>query len=348
MTRAATLERDETQPRVQRWLFDTPTLVLVFACYAATVALYGWRADGTVRVLSIISRNIGRDVQIPSRHLYLSPLGPWITNVIGMPTWHGFALLQIVANLTVLLGGAWVVARCVNDLAGRLFVIAFFCSPEAQMSTFTYGRLDVVTIGASTVFMVAPAWLCFPVAVVAAAHHFEQVTIALVFCVALRVGVLRQPVRPLVTAAFGVLIGKLLVTLYLSASGIAANGERAQWLDDALAESGSLWHGLLPVVVFSVFHVLWIPVLWMGRELPRRDRLVLVGVMVAALMVTLATFDLTRVYANLTWPVVVFAVIWFSTRAAEVARRYAAPVLAAAFLVPRVHVFAGEVWLTKW
>lgn len=269
--------------------------------------------------------------------IYQSPVGPMAAWVVGLDSQQGLMLVHLAATFGVLVGCSAAVARWVSDTAGRLFLAAFFCSPQALLATTALGRFDIVTVGAATLVVVGPGWVVGVAALALGFNHFEQGVFIVTGAGAVW-WVMGRPVRRLLAiAVVGVFAGKTVLTVYLRLSGIDVGNERLDFVRDHGAMTFvDAWRGNVPALLWSVFGVMWFAVAFAWREWSSTQRRSLAVAFGALTMPVLITLDLTRVYSLVTWPLVMFLVWWFGTGRSSVdVRRWTVPVLIVGLFIPR-------------
>lgn len=350
VTQLAPTRRRSPLDAIERWLFSRPLWQLTVTGFAVSVVLYGYRAVFHIGLLVALARDPTLQLGYGGDYLHQSPIGPLLTHYLGASSAAGVMFISFAANLLGVTAIAYAVRHYATDMAARLFVVAFFCSPLAAMAVNHLGMFDVITYGAGTLVMVASAPVCVVAGLAMGFNHFEQ-SIVMLGAAAVMRGVLRKDNRaPLIAAGFGLIAGKILLGLYLAVRGIEVSESR---LSLALGDPGSffrLWRGHLPVLIFSVFNVLWLPVAVMWRDQTQRNRRVLVVTQFVATLPVLLTSDLTRVYAIVTWPIVVFTVLYWSEHPDRaMVRRWAVWLLLAAMFIPRVNInYLGDVIVSRW
>ena len=328
------------------WIFAAPVWLLTFATLTAATLVHGYHhstfIDEIVRMVAdpfTQTRGVGP-------YSYQSPLGPIIAWAVGARTATAIGLVSYALTFVCVMVAVLAVQRWASPYAARLFLCAYFCSPQSWAGSAYLGAFDIITVAALTVAMVAPTSVCVAAGVVLGFQHFEQGGIALAAVAVIRVVMLRQPHRPMVAALCGLLAGKVILLWYQVGNGIDTNG-RLDFIHEAgLRNLIAGWRGHETVVVWAVYNVLWVGVIWMAWTMPRRDRWTLIGLQAALTVPVLITYDLSRVYRTLTWPLVVLLVLyaaeWPDRRRV---RRAALLLVVAAVFVPRTEIWYGGVAL---
>lgn len=266
-----------------------------------------------------------------------SPAGSLIAASLGATRPATFAVLNLALIATVFAGTVWMVRRHHGDDKARTVALVWAALPTSTVLLTWLGQPDPLIIGAGT----ALVFVANPLAAAAWAllAGFTSGPQAGLLVALLAYATRRRPVWILAALA-GVAAGAALVPVWQAAAGIEQEVGRAGYLltfGPATMIRGALsaWQPLL----WSLFAGAWPVVGW----LVWRDRMVrTVTVMVAALAVALVTFDHTRVFALVTWPVV----LTMSTRIDD--DRAVGWLAVAALLVPPSVVWAGAVLGPAW
>lgn len=330
--------------RAERWLFTMPLAVLALAAVLAARLLYGYHQirESAMAQVANVAHDPFHQLEPTATWLYQQPVGTMLAWSIGATSPSGIARVHFAVTLIVVVGCSLLVGRWVSDTAARLFVVAWWCSPQSAASVAGLGLFDILTVGGLTVAMIAPTTAtCFAVGAFLGFQNFEQAVFALVAVGLFRIR-LRHERPGLVLWTFGgLVVGRVILAAYLAASHIPANG-RIDFLRDHWGDlSEGYDHGrLLLRLVWAVYNVLWVAIIWQLRQRPK-DQIETVAL--AQLWLTipvLLTFDLSRVYRNLTWPIVVLVVLWCAEhRDQRIVRRGAVWLVVAACFVPRTELW---------
>jgi hypothetical protein len=325
-------------------VFAAPVWLLGVATFAAATLLHGYHYDplamaGNVR---FVADPFTQDERI-GPWVYSSPLGPWIAWMLGADTGPAIAFVHYCTTIVCVLGGAWAVAHWVGGYAARLWLLAYWCSPQSWAGTAFLGLFDIVTVAGITVVAVAPAGACFAAGVMLGVNHFEQALFAVAALTVVRCVMRRESHVPMVAAFAGLALGKAIVMWYLVSNGIDTNSRLDFIRDKGLAVMVDGWWGReFLTMEWAVYNVLWVGVIWMAATMSRRDRWLTIGLHAALTLPVLVTFDLSRVYRTVTWPIVMLLVLY----AAEwpdrrLVQRAALLLAVAAIFVPRTELWYG-------
>lgn len=299
--------------------------------------------------LSIVDQLPGRII-LDSRAAYLvhSPIGPWLARALGIRTGSEFVMLHVFVLALGLASLLFVVWRRRGPRAARILAVALAGSPALTHVLHQLGSYDVFTLIFGSALVMAtdlPGLLVASLAL--GLGHFEQGVFVLASIAILGSCRVLNSKRGLLAAAGGLVVGKIALIAYLAA--IVTPGSRMD------AFSGSL-HDIVNVVasypagvvlvglaglVYSLFGSAWawmLPV--MGSSYPGVETKRLLAALAVILVPSLLTSDPSRVFAMVSWPVLMSVVLMVERRADDaVFRRLAATLLLALILLPSVEVF---------
>jgi hypothetical protein len=118
----------------------------------------------------------------------------------------------------------------------------------------------------------------------------------------------------IVALALGAAIGRLLLAGFHWAFGIDTSTSRIEYARSLGTErfvESSIDGGL--ILIFSLYAAWWIVVAWLGWHAARRAPRLAVALVVVHTVLAVAVFvtrDQTRVFAMLSWPVVLWLLLW--------------------------------------
>jgi hypothetical protein len=266
------------------------------------------------------------------------------TRSVGAFTWFFFAL-----TCGALVFAFGFVRRAAGETMAKLAAVALFCGPLGAVLLTWLGKADPVTFALATVlvFTRSPV-VAFSLAVVGGTNHPEHMLVIVLVLWLVDAGDRhRMRNRALSVAALaGVVIGRGIVSLYLAGFGINGRFDRLafaqrdhSWIGDQLRHGGVL-------LALSLFAAWWLfPVLVARRAWVHDRRVAKTWALALSIVMalTVATIDQTRVFAVLSWPLVLWALRWSVEHFGEgVVRRLAACCLLLGVLVPfRLDVYEG-------
>jgi hypothetical protein len=331
--------------RVRDELMRTRLSFVVLGVIALGVVLHGASYVPMIDVhLGIASEPTGTWASL-GRNGYLldSPAMILLAHALGIESRLAFSMLALVV---ITLGVAWLVVlahRHHGDAAVRLVAIAFFVAPIGAVLITWLGQPDPVTMAAAGTLVLARNPLALALAgVLLGFNHFEAgVPIVLASGVLLLAeGPARRRALDVAVIVLGLVAGKLALSLWQASNGQDPMSRLDYVLDVGWQRYVRSTLGNMPALVFSTFSLAWPLVVSAFVEHWQRRRAVAYAMTVAALLaagVTVLSLDPTRVFALVSWPLVLFAV----TRTADV--RLAVWCLLLGIVIPRVIVWDGGV-----
>jgi hypothetical protein len=323
-------------------VFAAPVWLLGLATFAAATLLHGYGFSTAMPETVRLTADPFTQNPDVGPWSYQSPLGPLIAWTLHLRTADGIALVHYTLTVTAVMIGALSVQRWASDCAARLFLLAYWCSPQSWAGTAYLGTFDIITVGALTVCAVAPGWACFAAAVALGFNHFEQGGIALVAVAVIRLVMRRERNSAMVAAFAGLALGKAILMWYLVSNGIDTNGRLDFIRDRGLENIYRGWAGDIFTLEWAVYNVLWVGVVWMLWTMRREDRTLTIGLHLMLTLPVLITYDLSRVYRTVTWPIamllVLYAADWPDRRLVQ---RAALLFAIAAVFVPRTEIWYG-------
>jgi hypothetical protein len=292
----------------------------------------------------------GRAFPHPAGGTYIeaSPVGPALAHLLRCRSSNAYAALHLGLVVVATVALIAIVRRRFGDAAATLAVVALFASPLANVLLTWLGQPDPIVLGLGAVAaMTTP-----PAAIGAAAFalgvvHTEQAIAIVVLLLLVRsaVGDLRR--SQATSLAVGVVSGAAVVAVFKQHYGIDAS-RLAYAQDIGLGEFTrnflTMWH----LVLVASFGATWALVLMLGRRLDRRQRLSCTAAFVAALTMAFFTLDTTRVFALVTFPVVL-VLIGHAVRTLprQTLDRVLAIVLVAGALYPHIVVWEGHSYVSS-
>jgi hypothetical protein len=349
----AIAEPTRTRPvdKIAGWLFTTPLWVLVAAAFAVSVVLHGLGAAPHIAWIETVSRDPFTDQLGNGSWVYSSPLGPLIGWATGVQNITGLTWLGFLWNIAAIMLTVYAVAVWRTETAGRMTAVAFFCSPVSNLSTTWLGQTDTFTVLAATLVTIGPVWAAGAGGVLLGFNHFEQGVFIVAAAAIIRLAVWRRrDRRPVVAMIGGLAVGRVLLWVYHDLSNIDAGSARKDFVE-AQGVSGfvEVWRGDLPTLIFSVYNVAWIAVIAMIRDVNPRTRWTLIALQAALTVPVLLTFDMTRVYALVTWPILIATCVWAANHTDEAKMRQWTVYLAGlALVVPHIMFWYEGVYVSSW
>jgi hypothetical protein len=326
---------------IERWVWTTPLWILTAAVIGASVLIHGYGQTGAMwETVLVVADPFAQDEAVGSWR-YQSSLGEILAWALHMRTAEAIAAFNFNLVCALVLGAAYGVKRWHSDYAGRLFLLAFFCSPQAWAAVASLGLFDIITVAGVAVAAVAPAAVCLPVGLVVGFNHFEQAAVATVGLAVIR-HVRGESQRPTLAFIVGLAAGKALVTAHLLIHGIETSGRLDFIREKGLVDIIGGWTSHVPVLLWAVFNVLWVGMIWMLWSMGVKERAMLIAAFAVVTIPVLITYDLSRVYRMTTWPFVMMLVLYAAEQDDRgFVRRWALLLCVAAVFVPRTEIWHG-------
>jgi hypothetical protein len=325
-------------------------------CLAAALLVVVAAANGVVTRLNPAGLIYAQSPFSPHRlgidgYIVTSPLVPVLTyfsgasRSVGATQWFylGLAISCTAGSITY-------VRRAGNDLIAKVCVIALFCGPLGSVLLTWLSKPDAITVAFATVLVFCPSPIAvFALAAVAGTNHAEHALFIVILLAIVDIGD-RHRLRPrsLSWAALGgVVVGRALVAAYLFVFGIDASFDRL-----AYAEGTPFQHFVSQLrhgggwLVLSAFAAWWLFIALLGPRSWKQDRRVVLALAAATgvvAAVTVLTADQTRIFAVLSWPLIVWSLRWLVANIGKDAvRRAAACCLLLGVAYPlRIDVYLG-------
>lgn len=350
---AGTIERQEsaTTWAVERWWFDRlPKWALVLGVVALGVITRGYTYSRSSDDVQWIAENPWTvDPRVDAPWTYSSPTGPILAWLARMTEWGEMHRFHFGLTIAVLIGCTYLVAVCAGDTAGRLFPVAWFCSPNSWANLRLLGLFDVLTLGAITAMFVGGPAVAFAAGAFGGFTHFEQCAVAGVGVSLLRLGVLGHDRKPIVRMWLGLFVGKVIVTAYTSWLGVSGSARLDFVREVGLEGMIDNWRYDVSTYLWAVFNVLWVAVIWMLFGLDRDRRAFVALAFLAAALPVMLTFDIGRVFRVVTWPIVMLTILYAAQHTdRRLVQRGALLLLIASVFVPQVEIWQRGVvpWTT--
>ena len=336
--------------RLAAVVFDAPIGVPLTLAVVVSGLLFGiFPAPFAERFVAIAQNPLSPPD--PDDFLLASPLSPLIASLAGLDTmfrYTAFSFVLLMASATVAVVST---DRWRSPTAARLVLVAWFASPVINVELTWLGMYDPWTWTCACLLVVAPRWVVGAACLVLGFNQFEQGAFILAAAIGVR-WVDGRPRSSLGRADLAVWVasfatGRLLLSVYLGAAGASPSrlgyiGERGvgRYVEAAFSD--------LPTLLFSVYGVLWIPLVLMIRSSDQVQRWFFLLAHAILTIPVLVALDSTRVYALLTWPLVMGCVLWWSEQPSERVRRGVPLLLVSAIVVPRVVLWDSAIYVSSW
>lgn len=332
----------------------THPLLVLAACLLLAALKSGLWLVPSIDEIMLIAADPARVVLPPDMHwLYSSFLGPWLAHMLGLAD-HPiqYAAINLAVLIASYLACGYAVLRRHGATATVFFGLMFAAAPVSNPLFNWLGYADVVTFAAMTAVVIGvPAWLAFVLGVILAANHFEQgfVFFGLYVLAIWLSGNLREQWRTLAALAIGLVAGRGLVLAYFQAHDMQLQMTRFTYsIDQGSGRMMRLAANFLSnplVLVWSLFSGLWLYV-WqlLDSEVdPAVRRAAIVVFVLCALPVVLVA-DATRLFALLSWPILLFTLLRSVGTWSARKRDAVFATLATAAFVPQLMVWDGWIY----
>jgi hypothetical protein len=322
---------------------------VVAATLAYVVVRCGIGSYPSLPVELDISRALPDVLDLPAHRQYLhySPAGPVLARLAGLDTPFAFQVLHAVVFVLAASVVIMIVARRYSGAVASIVVVAFVTSQTVLVLFAWVGSYDVFTWLVGTAIVLTRTSRQSAVAgFLAAFGTFEQTAISVVLLAALTAT--RKPVREnqYLPAFGGLLLGRLVLTVALRLNGV--EHDRSYWLFHyGPSKFVDQFTDALPLFLLTAFGGAWVVLIACVLKLERRwERTAWISAMVLAVVPSALGEDQTRVYANITWPLL-FALILLAGpmfSRAEIARTNGLA-LVAGIAIPPIFLWAGEAYV---
>jgi len=284
-------------------------------------------------------------------YILSSPLGGAIASWLGIRSELGFVLLHLAVLLAGLVALVITVFRKFGDLAARAVMVVLFSSPLANLLLSWLGQPDPFTFIAASAIVVLDAPVLLVLATLGlGANAFEQGIFIVGGAAALRLfgeslrgasgesegesggASRRRGVVRVGAMGVGLVAGKAALEAYHRHYGITPDDRFAFVLFVGFGGWFSRFFANFGTWLFSIFNAAWVA-----------------GALLVFFAVPVATsLDETRVYALISWPVLLWLTLWAVRReCAAVARRLVAITLLAGVVLPRVIVWEANIYASS-
>lgn len=339
---AVVVERRPTRiaDRIQAWVFGCPLWILAAVAITIPAILYGIHGTYGVDVLAHIAPDPMRPFY-PEHYLMGSPLGFWLQWALRITSTPAYVAMHLVMLIAAVVGSTLMLRRYWSDTAARYGLMAWVCSPLSAIETTALGQPDASTLFATAAIIAGPTGWCLVGGVLLGFNHFEQGVFIVAFVLVLRWHVAGRWERSGFATLAGMAAGKALLEWYHHAAGVEIDGRLEMARDLVAWDSVSGFSDVALAATWSVYGTIWVAVIWAVRQEAWRF-LVLTFVALPPVIVTL---DTTRVWALLTWPVVLALCYWVTQRDSVQVRRVALCLVLLACVIPRANVWSGGAFI---
>jgi len=284
-----------------------------------------------------------------AQYVLSSPIGAVVASVFNATTERSFDLVHVGVFVGFATTIAILLCRRAGIRAAALIGAGFVGSQTSVILMSWIGSYDVFTVGlTSLLVLVRNRWTAFAIGFLLTFAAFEQGLIIFAVLGVLAMTKMYESWKQLIWAAAGLLFGRLLQYLWLNANHVT-EGRVSYFQQQGIhIFLDQFWKGL-PWLLPTCLGVTIVAVAVSVASEPRwRNRLVIVGLFVACLVPVALSFDQSRIFAILTWPLVMVLLLRYENRSEkETVRRLSMLILGLAALLPGVFVWTGKAQLAK-
>lgn len=333
-------------------VLDAPVPVLVVLLAASVLLKSGMGKYPAMGAELVILRVLPGKPVLPAGYEFLmsSLAGPILGRLLGIRRPPAFAAMHLV----ILLIGIAVLMAVIRARRGgraqRLVLLALAASQLPAMMLWWLGSYDVFTFLLTSALVLAQTWpVLLVLGIALGLFHFEQGLFVALGLLALgrRRGL--STGKRAACMLGGLVLGKLALTRYLAAIGMRQG--RFTYLLFGTQDSGSHWDmfiDALPMLAYSLLGAagVWLALVWWRVGASWLQTWRAVAVLAVMLVPAIYTHDQTRVYAVLSWPILLALTLFVERRATEEEiRMLSGRTLLAVLVLPVVFVFqVRSVW----
>lgn len=298
-------------PLVARRYFSGAASALVVVGYALLRCGFG-AYPGTGIMLDITERLPSIEPLAPLAQTFqYSPIGPVLAFVVGAESRSAYLTLHAVVLVAGCSWLAWLIARRWSLPVAVFVAVAFVASQAGLVALAWMGSYDVYTLLLGSVVVVTTSnRVAAAAGFLAAFAVFEQVAISITLLVAVAhvVGDVRR--NRFLFGLAGALVGRVVLTVILRSNDVTH--DRRRWLEEfGLGHFLEQFGDALPLLLLTAFGGAWVVVVACLRVgvVTWRARAAWIAALVLPLVPTAITEDQSRVYAIVTWPIVLALVV---------------------------------------
>lgn len=278
-----------------------------------------------------------------------SPIGAVVAALFRATTETSFNLVQlgVLVGFVVAIGA--VLCRRYDWRTAAFLGAGFVGSQTSVILLAWIGSYDVFTVGlSSSIVLIRNRWLALAAGFCLTFAAFEQGLIILVMLGVLAAIGMFAHWRALLWATGGLLAGRLVQQLWLNANHVT-HGRMYFFQQTGLdAFLSQFWKSLPWLIPTGLGVTLLAVVLAVASEPSWRNRVVVISLLVACLIPVAMSFDQSRVFAILTWPLVMVLLLRYAERTSpKDIERVSMITLGLAAFVPGIFVWTGKAQLAK-
>ena len=278
-----------------------------------------------------------------------SPIGAVVASLFRATTETSFNLVQLGVLIAFVVAIGVLLCRRYDYRTAAFLGAGFVGSQTSVILLAWIGSYDVFTVGLSSLIVLARhRWLALTAGFLLTFAAFEQGLIVLAMLGILAVIGMFAHWRMLLWAAGGLLVARLVQQIWLSANHVM-HGRMYFFQQTGLdAFLEQFWKSLPWLLPTGLGVTIVAVVLAVASEPSWRNRIIVISLFVACLIPVAMTFDQSRVFAVLTWPLVMVLLLRYAERTApKDIERVSMLTLGLAALLPGIFVWTGKAQLAK-
>jgi hypothetical protein len=291
-----------------------------------------------------------------SYYLLTSFLGPILAWALGANrNYFHLALMHLGFFVLLFLLILYQTRRALGDTFARCVTIAFAVLPIST-TVFTWlGNSDTFTclLGSALLVFRSPIILLI-IGLLQGLNHFEQGVFIILFAI-LAQWIVRSEWKEIratrqLWAVAGLLLGRGGLYAWLIWHDFPISYDRLDWVRDLGLPAFYNVLANTPAIIFSLFNVFWGFVLLLGVVASQKRLAAFLGFLVlfmASLIPASLTLDVTRVFALISWPIVMVFLLWslsFNQDSTALVCKALTAVLAAGVLIPPLMIWHGRLY----
>ena len=339
--------------RLLEGMIEHPLRTLL-VCLAWSVFKAGLWLVPSIEHIVAMSADLRRVMVPDGMHwIYGSFLGPVLAHVLGLTDRPiAFGALNLAIAVAAFIGCGMAIERRFGKEYCVLYGLLFAAAPISNPLFNWLGYADAVTFAMFTAIVISRApWVCFLLAIAMAWNHFEQslAFLAIYVLFAHTAGFLKQEQSKLLAVGAAIVLTKTALTLYFTHAGMELQMSRFSYSVDHPDRLRHLLINFLSnplVLAWSLFSGAWLYIWTFFREgsaAANVKKAALLSLLVCLVPVFVVA-DATRVFAMLSWPVLLLTILkpvpaWWAT-----CRKAVFSSMCIAALIPQIIVWDGWIY----
>ena len=276
-----------------------------------------------------------------------SPIGAIVASLFRATTETSFDLVHVGVFLGFIIVLGAILLRREGPVSAALVGAGFVGSQTSVVLLAWIGSYDVFTVGFSSMLVILRRWWALAiVGFLLSFSAFEQGLIVIAMLIVLALFGLVGRWRGFTAALVGLLVGRVVLQFWLHANDVTHDRLwfiRTTGLDVLLDQ---FWRSLPWLVPTALGATAVAVIVSLGSEPRWRERIVVITLLVLCLVPVAVSLDQSRVYAVLSWPIVMVVLMRYARRTeASDVERLSVLTLGLAALFPGIFVWEGRAQL---